>query len=264
MKISISTIVFQESSPDRMLEHLEYLPVDGIEVAPGMIWDQPLESTKQERTDFKESVLQYDLNVVGMHALFYNRPELQFFESKESRQRCEEHLIKMIELCSDIGGELVVFGAPKNRQRGDVALKKAMTIAADLFKKVARTAGDLGVCVCLEPLSSEYECDFITTVDEGAELVQKVDHPYFRLMLDTGSMTLNNESPVDMIEKYIHLTKHIHINDPKLSPPGARGVDHSIVAASLQKAGYQGWLTMEFLPLSSVEEDIAYAVKCYG
>ena len=110
MNLSISTIYFQECLPYRMLEHLELVPIKGIEVAPGMIWENPLESSTQERQEFKQSVLQYDLKVVGMHALFYNCPELQLFESKESRKSCGQHLIKMIELCHDIGGEVVVFG----------------------------------------------------------------------------------------------------------------------------------------------------------
>lgn len=264
MKLSISTIAFQECSADRMLEHLESLPIEGIEVAPGMIWEEPLKSSAQEREDFKQSVLQYDLTVVGMHALFYSYPELQLFVSKESRKACREHMIKMMELCRDIGGELVVFGAAKNRKRGQMPFKKAMSIATDFFSDIAKTAEGLGICICFEPLSSEYDCDFITTAEEGAQLVEKVNHPYFRLILDVGSMTLNNESSPDIIEKYVHIIKHIHVNDPHLSPPGEAGVDHSVIDSTLRNIGYKGWLSMEFLPASSLEEDISYAVRCYG
>ncbi len=77
-------------------------------------------------------------------------------------------MIKMMELCRDIGGELVVFGAAKNRKRGQLPLKKAMSIAADFFSDIAKTAEALGIYICFEPLSSEYDCDFIDLQESPA------------------------------------------------------------------------------------------------
>ncbi len=43
-----------------------------------------------------------------------------------------------------------------------------------------------------KPLSVHYGCDFITTAEEGAQLVEMVDHPHFKLILDTGWTMLSN------------------------------------------------------------------------
>ena len=48
-------------------------------------------------------------------------------------------------------------------------------------------------------------------------------------------------------------------------PAGAKGMDHSAVAGALRKINYSNWLTLEFLAgNSSLQHDVAYALKCYG
>lgn len=265
MNIGISNIAFKKYSFSEMLRHLELLSLRGIEIAPTLLWDNPVVSSKTDRKSIKELCVGHGITIIGLQSLLFNRPDLQLFDSSRTRAYCREYIERMIQLCADLGGALVVFGAAKNRKRGILTLDKALSIATSFFYTIANAAKNAGVFLCIEPLSSKYSCDFITSAEEGAELVQLVNHPNFRLLLDTGSMSLNGESCQDMIIKYADVIAHMHINDPHLSPPGAKSVDHSVIADALRKINYRGWLTLEFLSVdSSLGEDIAYALKYYG
>jgi len=264
MKIGISNIALKGYSLSEALEFIESLPIAGLEIAPTLLWEDPCASSKRERKRVKGLINRHDIDVIGLQSLLYGRPDLHLFDSLKKRNRCSEYLKRMIELCADLGGSILVFGASKNRQRSLLNFDAAVSVAASFFIKIAEFAEGAGVCICIEPLSSQYGCDFVTTADEGAYFVKIVNHPSFRLILDTGSMSLNGESCPNMISKYVDILAHMHINDPHLAAPGVKGVDHFAIANVLKEIAYTRWLTLEFLQdNSSVDEDIAYALMCY-
>jgi len=265
MKITVSNIACKNIEFEEALKVLSCQSIHGLDIAPKLIWPDPITATKDQRRDFQKKVEQYNLSIVGVHGLLYNCPELQLFGTPSQRQRCLEYLKDVIELCRDIGGKNLAFGAHKNRNKGPLEINEALHVAVPFFRKLAKTAEDFGVYFCFEPLSTFYGCDFINTVEEGADLVKHVDHPHFKLLLDTGSCFLNKESPCQLIEMYRNIIEHIHINDPDLFPPGAGGYDHKKIAQTLKQVGYDKCLAMEFLPRApTLEEDMDYALQCYG
>ena len=60
----------------------------------------------------------------------------------------------------------------------------------------ARRAWSLG----LEPLN-RFETSFITTADQAIELVDRVNHPACKIMLDTFHMNIEENSMGDAIRK---------------------------------------------------------------
>lgn len=264
MKLGISNIAVKTQNFSSALKDLKDLGIEGIEIAPGVFWENPLSSSKEDRHQIKQKIMDSGLKTIGLHALFYRRPDLQIFGSLEARCRCLEHLNGMLELCADLGGEILSFGGVETRKKGNLSREDALAIAAAFFHDLAQMASDFNIVTCIEPLSSAFECDFILTADEGAELISKVNHPHFQLLLDTGNMSLNQESACEMIKKHISIVRHIHINNPKLLPPQEGGIDHGAIASVLREIQYQHWVSLEFRettgPLSEV---ISYGLKCY-
>jgi len=265
MKISISNIAIKDLVLKEVLPKLKSSGIDGLDIAPGLVWESPVNSTKKERKKFHNLVESHGLEVVGMHALLYNCPTLELFNTQSQREQCCDYLKNMIEICADVKGKVLVLGAAGNRKKGDLLYEEVFSISVTFFDSIAKICEKHGLFFCLEPLASIYGCDFINTVQEAVELVRAVNHPNFRLMADTGSMFLNDELPKTVIKTHIDLIEHIHINDPELYPPGSRKFDHRRIASTLREAGYKKWVAMEFLQKSeSLDEDIKYALKCYG
>ena len=264
MKLGISQIAFKNYSLEQVLIQLSQSPVKGLEVAPTMIWKEPFLSSPAERQAVRDLFQEYGITLIGFQSVLYNCPHLKVFDSDESRRECLEHLKKMIRLCHELGGGIMSFGAPHNRKRGSLSIDEAMKIAVPFFQDLARTAEEEDIIFCLEPLAPKFGCDFIVTAQEGADFITRVGHPNVRLLLDTGSMFMNGEPVADVIVKCERILRHIHVNDPELTPVGARGMDHGAVSRALRDIDYRHWVTMEFLFNNVSPLESAFAgVDCY-
>ena len=52
MKISVSNIAWDNKSSLYFLKYIRELGCSGVEIAPSVIWPEPINSTKQERVNF--------------------------------------------------------------------------------------------------------------------------------------------------------------------------------------------------------------------
>ena len=264
MKIGISTIAFQGKSFQEIIKEIQSLSLSGIEIAPGMLWEEPLASSKNDRAEVRKNIFDHGLTAIGLQAIMYKQPSLKIFDSISLRNKCADHIKAMLELSSDLGGSLCVLRGVSFRDRQEMSYAEAFKIAVDFFRKISQTAADCNVFLCIEPLSTKYNCEFINNADQGAQLVEEVNNPHFRLHLDSGSMILEGESPQEMIIKHAKHLQHMHCNDPHLSPPGSKDVDHAKIKESLKQIQYNHWITFEFKSASqNIKEELTYAYKVY-
>lgn len=148
----------------------------------------------------------------------------------------------------DFDTDILVFGAPKFRESG------CFNDAVQTFRYCAKNR----IPLCIEPNPPQYGCNFITNTKEAQELIAAVNHPNFRLHLDSGIMTLNGETdiPADIA--------HFHISQPYLAPVGPGTVDHIAMAAKLREIDYKGWCSVEMLPCADLEKSLEYVAGIYG
>ena len=162
-----------------------------------------------------------------MQALLFGMPKLNIFPidlAAESIDYLERHSANW----SLAGrGSRLVFGSPKNRDRGQLDDQTAHKQAIEVFRQLADTAAELGVVFCLEPNPVAYQCNFMTNTDKALSVVSAVDHPGLGLHLDSGILCLNGESPEAAIESAGTWLKHFHVSEPQLAPVDGHGpVDH--------------------------------------
>ena len=71
MKISVSNIAWYQDSKKflQFLSFIKNLNCDGVEIAPSAIWNEPIESTKEERNTLKKNIKQLNLEFIGFHSL---------------------------------------------------------------------------------------------------------------------------------------------------------------------------------------------------
>jgi len=244
MKISVSNIAWENKYLNYYLKLIKNLGCSGIEIAPSIIWPEPINRSLEDREDFKNKIKKEGLEITGFHALLFSRPELQLFESAESREASINYLLKLIELCHHLGGKQIIFGSPRNRKLHNKKYSICLDQAMEDFYKISEFSKKYNIFFCIEPLGPD-ETDFIKSVDEGGIIVNKVNHKYFKLHLDTKALFATKENPNDIINKYKNIIQHVHIGDEGLKEPGSINSGHKEIGMALNKINYSNYLSIE-------------------
>jgi sugar phosphate isomerase/epimerase len=146
---------------------------------------------------------------------------------------------------AECGSVNIVFGSGGSREIPDGfdrAVAKEQHIS--LSKKLAMLAGKYKVTVSIEPLNRS-ETNFVNSLSEGAEIVEIVNHPRFRMVCDIYHMLKDNESPDEIIRFGKHI-EHCHIAEKEgRTAPGIKGDDFRPYLRALKTIGYRGGISLE-------------------
>lgn len=249
MEIAVSSIAWTNEEEPAIAAKLQELGVKNVEIAPTKLWDDPTLATAEQAEDYVKWWAQHDIKVAAFQSMLFARPDLKIFESDTNRQETVDYMSKFLELAGAMGAQKLVFGSPKNRQRGDVSVEQANIIAADFFSRLGDVALKNGVVLCLEPNAPQYNCDFVTNANEGAQLVKTVSNSGFGLHLDTACMALAGDNLGESIREHKDILEHFHISSPMLEQVEARNdVDHTAAAQALRDISYEKLISIEMRP----------------
>lgn len=245
MRLAASMIAWDRAADARVAGWMAELGVTGIEVAPTALWPEPLAATPADVARARDWWVGHGIEVVAMQALLFGRGELALFGSDADRRALAEYLGGIIRLGGALGARALVFGSPKNRRVGAMDRGAAWEVAAGFFRDMAAVAREAGTVLAIEPNPPAYGCDFVTTTAEAVALVEAVDHPGFRVHLDTAALHYAGDDPAAAIPHALPRAAHVHASEPDLVPLGDGAVDHAACAAALRSAGWDGWVSLE-------------------
>ena len=101
---------------ERVVEVASELGFEGLEVAPFTLTDDVRKLGRAERARLREEAERYGLRVSGLHWLLVSPPGLHLAHPDELvRRKTVEYMGELARFCSDLGGELLVLGSPKQR-----------------------------------------------------------------------------------------------------------------------------------------------------
>lgn len=271
MKLAISNIAWSNEEEPEVAELLQNLGVNYIEIAPTKRWQDPIHATLDEIQEYREFWKRYGIEVVAFQSMLFSRPDLKLFEGEDNRAETLEYLKEFIRLAGAMGAGAMVFGSPKNRQRGDTSYDEAYRLAVPFFTELGEVAHEHGVEFCIEPNAEQYACDFVTNAEQGIDLVNKVATSGFGLHLDIACMTLAGDDIDTSIKAAAPILEHFHISSPMLGDvkPDTE-VDHKAAAAALRSIGYDKYVSIEMRPspdgdnLERVETAVKFAQSVYS
>jgi sugar phosphate isomerase/epimerase len=264
MKFAICQELFEGWDWERQCRFISEVGYTGIEVAPFTLARHPGEVSLQQRKDLRQTAESCGLQVIGLHWLLAKTQGLHLTSSDSSvRNSTAEYLMSLGDLCADLGGTIMVFGSPQQRNLPTgVSREAGMEHAADVFRQSLPHIAGRGVTICLEPLTPK-ETNFINTCADAAELIARVNHPNFALHQDVKAMLSESESIPVLIVRYRAATRHFHVNDSNLLGPGMGATDYAPIFRALVDSGYDGWVSVEVFDYAPGAEHIARASLKY-
>lgn len=217
MQIAISNLAWDVKQDSRVATLLQKLSIRHIELAPTKIWTDPSQVTESAAQAYRAFWNSNGVEILALQSLLFGRPDLALFANDEVRSDLMGYLTMQFRLAQWLGATRLVFGSPKNRLRGKMPIDEANKVAADFFHRAGEAAKKHGVQLCIEPNAPAYGCDFITTAEEGARVVDLSRSPNVKLHLDWACMELAGDSPDGCLKKYGASLGHFHLSSPKLA-----------------------------------------------
>jgi D-psicose/D-tagatose/L-ribulose 3-epimerase len=268
MKLAVSNIGWNVAEEPTILELLQSSGVHGVEIAPTKIWPRWTGASVEEAGELRRRYEDHGLQIPALQSVLFECPELRLFSDADGRLALREHLLRVSQIARYLGAGRVVFGSPRNRDRGTLDPASAMDQAAEFFSALGSDLRDLGVCLCIEANPAVYHCNFVTRWFEAAELVRRIASPGIGLHLDVACTVLAGDDPVMAIQQCATAIRHFHISEPHLGGFSAPIIDHARVGDALRKSGYDGWVSIEMRrqddPIGAVREAILYANRHYA
>lgn len=244
MKLAVSNIAWSDSEDADISDELKAAGADALEVAPGRLHPSPVAATASEAAEIRAIWQGRGLAIVSMQSLLFGRPDLTLFAEPEGRKAFVRYLGDMLRFAGALGAGPLVFGSPKNRLKDGLNFAEARDRAVPIFREIGDLAQAANTVFCLEANAKEYGCDFMTRLDEAAEVAAATAHPAIGLVVDTGNMELAGDRP-ERVAEYAELVRHLHLSRPQLAPLNPEDDFPRQVLNALREAGYDGIATVE-------------------
>jgi len=258
MKISICNDLFKNWSEEEIFSFISAKGFDGIEIAPFMYADNVNDISMDVRMNIRDKASRFGLEIVGLHWVLVGPKGLHLTHpNQEIRNITRDYMLSLIKFCGDIGGNVIIFGSPKQRNLiSGVSKKEGFEYAVRVFSECMNYAAERDVTICIEPLGKK-ETNFITNISEAIELVKAIDHDNFKTMVDIKA-ALTEEIPVpELIKEATEYLGHVHLNDFDGIAPSYGPTDFKPIIEKLEEVEYNRYISLEIFKIQESIESTA-------
>ncbi len=265
IRFGICNELFENWDFAKLCRTVKEVGFEGLEIAPFTLAPMITDLTPTRRREIRRIIEDAGLVTIGLHWLLAKTDGFYLTTPDAAvRRDTAEYLKALAEATRDLGGSLMVFGSPKQRDvLPGVTYEQAFEYAADVFDEIMPTVGSFGVDFCLEPLAPS-ETNFLNTCEQANELIARVNHPHFLLHMDVKAQSSEKSATVpQLIAKFAEQAGHFHAQDVNLRGPGMGEVAFEPIMKALVDSGYDRWVSVEVFDFSpGAEETASASIDC--
>jgi len=258
MKYGICNETFEKWPFEKVCKYVKQVGYDGLEIAPFTLAEDATTLSADKRRELRRIADDAGVELLGLHWLLVS-PKGMHITTEDSavRARTQDFLKRAIDLCADLGGHILVFGSPNQRNIPEgVGYGTGWDRAKDVFAGILDKLAERKVTFCLEPLTGA-ETNIFRSSHEAYHMVRELKHPRFTLHLDVKAMSAEGRPLPEIIRQHANCFGHFHANDPNKRGPGFGAVEFAPIMAALKDVGYKGYVSVEVFDYSPDPETIA-------
>ncbi|HJA13140.1 MAG TPA: sugar phosphate isomerase/epimerase [Candidatus Mediterraneibacter merdipullorum] len=212
---------------------------DGIEFAA--------EPYKLDAQECLALMKKYHLDCRSLCGIFGEDRDLT--AEKETGENAVRYLKDSVDFAEKVGAKIIIV-VPSPVGRTEMPAGKHLEELTENAVRNIRAAADYaqekGIKFAIEAIN-RYETWFVNTLEKAVAFVKRIDHPAVGLMADLFHMSIEERSIVDSLYLVRDYLLHVHIADNTREPAGMGHTDFKEVLRALERIGYTGSLTMEFM-----------------
>ncbi|MFV0359495.1 sugar phosphate isomerase/epimerase family protein [Tropicimonas sp.] len=166
-------------------------------------------------------------------------------EDPEVVRRGEMFLLEAVGVARDLGSTQMsgpIFSA--HQKFPTMPTREGWKRSAEVLARVAETAKDAGVALCLE-LVNRYETNLINTVQQGLAYIEESGSDNIFLHLDTFHMNIEEADPVQAIRLAGDRIGYFHVGESNRGYLGSGTVDFEATFDALLEIGYSRGISIE-------------------
>lgn len=219
------------------LERLHRFGYDGIEISG--------EPAQYDTTQVRKLLDQYQLECWGSVTLMTEGRDL-IFDDKYVRIGTVAYMKDCVRMIQELGGKMFcIVPSTVGKIKPMAKPEQEWRWAVEGLKEVADYARERKVRVGIEPLN-RFETYFINRHDQALALADEVG-PDVGVVLDAFHINIEEEDPLQAIRATGKRLVDFHVAENNRRPPGEGNWDWKTVIAALREAGYDDYLTQEFV-----------------
>jgi sugar phosphate isomerase/epimerase len=249
MKLALCNEVIRELSFPAQCELTAKLGYSGIEIAPFTLFEDRATFNEQDAALRKQQASDAGIVISSLHWLLVKPNGLSLVSRDASvRLQTQDWLKRVIAYAHACGATVLVHGSPKQRSpENGQTVQECLDRVQETLALLEPFARQAGVAYCLEPLSP-FETPVVNTVEQASQLVDAIQSPYIRTMLDASASTYSESLPMaEVFEKYFlsgHIA-HVQVNDHNRKGPGQGDTNLLPLFQKMKSLNYQGWVAVE-------------------
>jgi len=246
MKFAICNETFEGDSQREGLRLARELGYTGVEVAPFTLGTYAEEISDEARRGYRAMVEDLGMEVIGLHWLLAKTSGFHLTTEDEGvRAKTADYLRRLIGLCFDLGGGVMVLGSPAQRNFvAPMTHAQASANAVDVLRRIVPDLEGAKVRLAIEPLGPQ-EGNFLNHASDARAMIEAIGSPWVQLHLDVKAMSSEGVPIEKLIRDNADLMIHFHANDPNKLGPGMGEVDQVPIFQALHDVGYCGWVSVE-------------------
>ncbi|WHY00703.1 TIM barrel protein [Neobacillus sp. DY30] len=248
MKMAGMNITFKHFPFHYFLDSMERLGINSIELWAGEPHLYVYRNILGNIRNIKKEIQKRNINIVCYtpeQCIYpYNIAAADSHWRNKSIDYFVENLYAALEL--DTKMMLITSGI------GDFSLsdEESWKYASDSIYNLSKVAEREGLTLALEPLT-KYESNLITDLNGLKRMIDEIQSPALKGMIDTVAMQLAGETPDDYFSALSEVC-HFHLIDGDGQSDAHLGLDDGVLMwkeylRSLQKHGYEGTCTLEIM-----------------
>ena len=151
MRIAISNLAWDVTEDAAVAAMLAERGIDAIDIVAAKYFPVPAQADSAKVEAVRRWWSGRGVEITGMQALLFGTSGLKLFGSDADRAAMLDHLTATCRIGASLGATRLVFGSPRNRDRGAFDEVRAQAVGIDFFRRLGDVAAHAGVSVCIEP-----------------------------------------------------------------------------------------------------------------